>query len=159
VSFYKDLRAPAGCALAGPADVIDEARIWQIRHGGRMFSVLPLLLAAERGLDEVLPRMPELVEHARAAGRALASLDDVSVVPDPPQSAMLHVHVRRPLEGLRDAALELAERTGTWIAGSWAPTEDPAVQMTELTIGLPALEIAPDELASLYAELLRATAT
>src|ERR671937_2565271 len=36
VSFYKDLRAPAGCALAGPQDVVDEARVWRIRHGGRL---------------------------------------------------------------------------------------------------------------------------
>ena len=46
VSFYKDLRAPAGCALAGPRDVIDEARIWQVRHGGRLFNAYPYLLAA-----------------------------------------------------------------------------------------------------------------
>src|SRR6476659_2964538 len=31
VSFYKDLRAPAGCALAGPADFVAEARVWQVR--------------------------------------------------------------------------------------------------------------------------------
>src|SRR5215208_4776916 len=68
VSFYKDLAAPAGCALAGPADAIAEACIWEVRHGGRMFSVHPLLVAAERGLDEVLPRMEEYVAHARALG-------------------------------------------------------------------------------------------
>jgi threonine aldolase len=158
VSFYKDLRAPAGCALAGPRDLIDEARVWQIRHGGRMFSVLPLLLAAERGLDEVLPRMPELVAHAAAIGRALAALDDLSVVPDPPQAALLHVHVRRPLAALKDASLEVAERTRTWVAGNWGATEDPAVQATELAIGLPALEVSPDEVASLYAEVLDAAA-
>src|SRR4051812_21225471 len=49
VSFYKDLGAPAGCALAGPADVIAEARVWQIRHGGRMFTVHPPPAAAARG--------------------------------------------------------------------------------------------------------------
>src|SRR5438876_9450344 len=77
VSFYKDLGAPAGCALAGPQDVVDEARVWLIRHGGRMFTVHPLLVAAQRGLDGVLPRMPELVAHARALGEALGGLDDV----------------------------------------------------------------------------------
>ena len=157
VSFYKDLGAPAGCALAGPQDVVDEARVWLIRHGGRMFTVHPLLVAAQRGLDGVLPRMPELVAHARALGEALGGLDDVSVVPDPPQVAMLHVHVRRPLEPLKDAALEVAARTGVWFAGSWAPTEDPAVQRTELSIGLPALDVPPDRVAALYGELLGAS--
>ena len=36
VSFYKDLGAPAGAALTGTKVVIDEARVWQIRHGGRL---------------------------------------------------------------------------------------------------------------------------
>jgi threonine aldolase len=157
VSFYKDLTAPAGCALAGPREFVDEARVWLVRHGGRMFSVHPLLAAAERGLDDVLPRMPELVAQARAFGAALAALEDVSVVPDPPQAAMLHVHVRRPLDRLEAAALELAERTRTWFAGGWQPTEDPAVQKTELSIGLAGLEVAPDELAGLYGELLAST--
>ena len=44
--------------------MIDEARVWQIRHGGRLFTAYPFLIAAERGLDEVLPRMPETVGAA-----------------------------------------------------------------------------------------------
>jgi threonine aldolase len=154
VSFYKDLGAPSGCALAGPADFVDEARVWQVRHGGRMFSVHPLLVAAERGLDEVLPRMPAYVEHARALGAALAALDDVSVVPDPPQVAMLHVHARRPLERLEEAALDVTEERGVWVGRGWTPTEDPAVQRTELWIGEDALEVPPEEAAELYRELL-----
>src|SRR5215218_1619117 len=105
VSFYKDLGAPAGCALAGPADLIEEARVWQVRHGGRLYSVHPYLIAAERGLDEVLPRISELVAHARELGVALAELDGIEIVPDPPQTTMFHVYVRRPLEPLQEAAL------------------------------------------------------
>ena len=154
VSFYKDLAAPAGCALAGPADAIAEARIWEVRHGGRMFSVHPLLVAAERGLDEVLPRMEEYVAHARALGAALAELDDVSVVPDPPQVAMLHAYVRRPLDPLREATLDLAERERVWLGSPWAPTADPAVQRTELSVSEASLAVAPAEAAALYRELL-----
>ena len=101
--------------------------------------------------------MPEIVARARAFGEALAALDDVSVVPDPPQAALLHVHVRRPLEPLKEAALDVAERHRTFLAGGWQPTEDPAVQKTELSIGVNALDVAPDELAALYAELLSST--
>jgi threonine aldolase len=158
VSFYKDLGAPSGCALAGPADVVDEARVWQVRHGGRMFSVHPLLAAAERGLDEVLPRMPVYVEHARALGMALAALDDVSVVPDPPQVAMLHVHVRRPLDRLQEAAFDVSEEHGVWVGRSWTPTEDPAVQRSELWIGEDALDVPPEEAATLYREVLERAA-
>src|SRR5262249_3044712 len=93
-SFYKELRPPPGRMPAGPADVIGEARVWLVRHGGRMFTVFPLLLAAEAGLDEVLPRMPAYVAHTRALGEALAGVDNVSVVPGVPQVAMFHLHVR-----------------------------------------------------------------
>jgi len=88
VSFYKDLGAPAGAALTGTKVVIDEARVWQIRHGGRLFTAYPFLIAAERGLDEVLPRMPEFVARATELATALGALDAVQIVPDPPQTAM-----------------------------------------------------------------------
>jgi len=154
VSFYKDLRAPAGCALAGPAELVDEARVWLVRHGGRMHRVHPLLVAAERGLDEVLPRMGEFVAHARELGAALAELDDVEVVPDPPQAAMLHLHVRRPLDRLQETSLDLAERTGVWLPDGWRTTESPQVQRVELSIGEDALAVPPAEAADLYRELL-----
>ena len=158
VSFYKDLGAPAGCALAGPADVIAEARIWQIRHGGRLFRAYPYLLAAERGLDEHLPRMRELVARARDAGEALASLDDVTVVPDPPQGAMLHAIVRRPLEALNEAVFELTRESRTWFAGEFEATEDPGSQRCELSVAVANLDVAVDGVVELWRELLRRSA-
>jgi threonine aldolase len=158
VSFYKDLRAPAGCMLAGPKDVIAEARVWQVRHGGRLFTAFPFLLAAEAGLDEVLPRMRAYVSHTRALGEALAALDDVSVVPDPPQAAMFHVHVRRDYERLEEAAVELAEETKTWTASFWRPGADPAVAVTELSLGEANLAVRATEAVELYSELLRRSA-
>ena len=157
VSFYKDLGAPAGCALAGPQDLIDEARVWQVRHGGRLFSAYPFLLAAERGLDEVLPRLPAYVERARELGTVLAALDDVSVVPDPPQTAMFHVLARRPLEALREASFDLAEETKVWLA-FWNETADPQVQRSELTITEASFAVSPAEAGELWQALLgRAT--
>lgn len=154
VSFYKDLGAPAGCALAGPADVIAEARVWLVRHGGRLFSAFPFMLAAEQGLDEVLPRMPDYVEHARALATALVDVEGVSIVPDPPQVAMFHLYVKGDPERLNEAAVELAERTGTWLGAHFVSTADPAVAATELTIGESNLEVAPREAAELYSELV-----
>ncbi len=154
VSFYKDLRAPAGCMLAGPADVIDEARVWQVRHGGRLFTAFPYLLAAEHGLDEVLPLMPSLVEHAHALGTALAELDDVFVVPTPPQAAMFHLHVRRDAERLADAAVQLAEESKTWLGGFGRRGADPAVAVQEVSLSEANLRVPVRESVELYAELL-----
>jgi threonine aldolase len=157
VSFYKDLGAPAGCALAGPSEFIDGVRVWQVRHGGRMFSVYPFLLAAERGLAEVLPRMASYVELTRAVGAMLASLDGLSVVPDPPQTAMLHVLARRPLEALREATLDLSEESGVWFAGEWRETADPATQRLELSLGEASFAVPLDEARTLWLELLGRT--
>lgn len=158
VSFYKDLGAPAGCALAGPEDVIQEARVWQIRHGGRLFSSFPYLVAAELGLDERLPRMPELVERARLAGEALAAIDDVTIVPDPPQAAMLHVIVRRPLARLNDALYELTRESRTWLSSQFGSTGDPGSQRCELSVAPANLDVPIDELLELWSELLRRAA-
>jgi threonine aldolase len=154
VSFYKDLRAPAGCMLAGSSELVAEARVWQIRHGGRMFSAYPYLLAAEAGLDDVLPRMPDYVAHARAVGDALATLDGVSVVPSPPHVAMFHAHVRRDAEQLEEAGVELAAETKTWLASGWNAGAEPATAVAELTFGEASLEVDPAEAVRLYAELL-----
>jgi threonine aldolase len=156
VSFYKDLAGQAGAALAGPQDLIENARVWQVRHGGLLYTAHPFLIAAERGLDDVLPRIPEFVAHARELAAALAELDGVDVAPDPPHTNMFHVYVQRPLEPLREAALDQAERTRTFL-GFVRPTELPGVQKVELTIGLASLEVPVEEAQELWAELLAAT--
>lgn len=157
VSFYKDLGAPAGAALAGAKAVMDEARVWQIRHGGRLFSAYPFLIAAERGLDEVLPRMPEFVARTKELAAALGDLDGVEIVPNPPQTAMCHLLVHRELEPLNEAALDIADRTKTFI-GHFAATEVPGVQTTELTLGAASFDVSVDEARKLYGELLSASA-
>jgi threonine aldolase len=154
VSLYKDLGGLGGCVLAGPEDVIAEARMWRVRHGGRLSTFEPMALSAERGLDEVLPRMPSFVRKAKEIGIALARIDGIDVVPDPPQVAMLHVFVRGELGRVRDAAVEIAKERRTLIAGFFAPTPLPDVQRTELGIGAPSLDVPTNEIAELYAELV-----
>jgi len=154
VSLYKDLGALGGCALAGPADVIAEARVWRVRHGGRLATFDPIALSAERGLDEVLPRMPSFVRKAREIGEALARVDGVAVVPDPPQVAMLHVAVRGDADRIDDALWQIAKERRTLIASRFVTTPLPNVQRTELGIGAPSLEVPTEEIAELYAELV-----
>jgi threonine aldolase len=158
VSLYKDLGALGGCVLAGPEDVIAEARVWRVRHGGRLSTYEPMALSAERGLDELLPRMPSFVRKAREIGVALARVDGVDVVPDPPQAAMLHVHVRGELERVLDALYEIAKERRTLIAGFFAPTQVTQVQRTEITVGPASLDVPTGEIAELYAELVRRAA-
>lgn len=158
VSLYKDLGGLGGCVLAGPQDVMAEARVWRVRHGGRLSTFEPMALSGERGLDEVLPRMPSFVRKAKEIGAALARIDGVTVVPDPPQVAMLHVAVRGELERVNEVLFELAKERRTLIASRFVPTPLPDVQRTELGIGAPSLEVPTDEIAELYAELVSRSA-
>ncbi len=154
VSFYKDLGAPAGCALAGSKQLVDEARVWQVRHGGRLFTAFPFLLAAERGLDELLPRMPDYVARARELAAALAELDAVTIVPAPPQTAMFHALVRCPLEPLQQAVLEIAVEEKVWIGAYARATDDPEVQRAEITVAEAGLAVPVADAKRLWTEAL-----
>ena len=87
---------------------------------------------------------------------ALGGLEGVEIVPNPPQTAMFHLLVRRELEPLNVAALDIADRTKTFI-GHFAATQVPGVQTTELTIGAASFEVSVDEARKLYSELLSAS--
>jgi hypothetical protein len=71
---------------------------------------------------------------------------------------MLHLYVRGPLDRLKDAALDLAEETGVWLAAGFRATDDPGVQVTELSFGEASLAVPPDESAALYERLLERAA-
>ena len=154
VSLYKGLGGIGGSVLAGPAEVIDQARVWRRRHGGTLPQLSWLVAAALPGLEQRAPRMPEFLGHARALAAALRELDGLDVVPDPPQTPLFHVHLRGDRETLTRRALTLGRERGVWLFGRLAPTELDDVGKLELNIGAPALEIAPAEAAELFAAVL-----
>ena len=154
VSFYKGLGALAGAALAGDADFVAEARVWQRRHGGNIVTLHPFVVSAEKALDERLERAPVYLEHARKLAGALATVDGVEVVPDPPHTAVFHVLLRGERERLSDAALSLAEERKVFLFGDPSTTTSPSWQKLEVMVGEPTLALEPDELRDLFAEIL-----
>lgn len=154
VSFYKGLAGLAGCVLAGRADLIAEARVWRVRHGGRLPSVYPFTLAAELGLDHYLPRMGDFYRHAVAVGGELDRRDELAVAPSPPQTPLLHVFIRGDRDRLVDAALELADERGIWLFGRLGDTPLPGHHLLELQISDPGLEFTHTEIGELFDEVL-----
>jgi threonine aldolase len=65
VSFYKGIGALPGCCLAGPADIVAEAREWRRRMGGTLFGLWPNAASALSCLRRRLPLMPAYLRHAR----------------------------------------------------------------------------------------------
>ena len=150
VSLYKGLCGLAGSVLAGPEDVVAETRVWRRRHGGALSSMFPFVASAQRGLDELVPQMPRFLAHARAVAAALSQIAGITVVPDPPQTPLFHVHLSGDLQTLQERALDVAEERRVWLFHDLAPSVLPNVNTIELNFGEPALEISPNEAAELF---------
>src|SRR6185437_1694219 len=89
VSFYKGIGGIAGATLAGPADFIAEARVWQRRHGGNLVQLYPYVIAAREGLRLRLPRFAGYHERALRIAQALGEVPGVIIKPTPPQTNMI----------------------------------------------------------------------
>jgi threonine aldolase len=160
VSFYKILGGIAGAALAGPGDIIREARVWQRRHGGNLPTLYPLVLAAQRGLEIHLPRIPDYCRKAQQIAEGLRSLPDLAILPDPPHTNMMHVFLRATPDQSRLAAQDLSEETDTDLRFGFRPADVPGWSRFEWSVGEAALDIPTDKIVSLITELtVRAAAT
>jgi threonine aldolase len=154
VSLYKGLGGLSGCVLAGTRELVDEARVWQIRHGGRLRTQLPFSLAGEVGLDERLPIMPELWRKAAELAAALGTHPAIEIVPDPPQTPLFHLLLRGDGERLVEAALDIAEERRVWLFERLASTPSPTLHRLELTAGPATLDWSAGEVRALFDELL-----
>lgn len=155
VSFYKDLGGLTGCCLAASVDILAQAREWRVRHGGTLFALWPYAASGLAALRTRLPRMAAYRSHALAIAGALEGLDGVRVVPDPPQTSMLNLHLRATADDLATAFAGIARerRIATWRAS--ASTADPGWRAVELTVGDATLDFAPGEVRAVVEELVR----
>ncbi len=112
VSLYKDIGGIAGAVLAGDADFISEARIWNRRAGGNLISVYPYILAAEQGLADNLASIDEAVTYARRLGPLLDGVAGAQVNPPIPQTAMFHLHIDQDADTLIQAVTGYARQHG-----------------------------------------------
>lgn len=148
VSFYKSLDGLSGGALAGPRELVEEARVWRHRYGGQLFQQFPAALSALVGLERELPRLPSYVAHARVVAAALAEGFAASaapwfrVHPDPPHTHQFQVWLPYAPEALNEAAVRQAEETKTALFRVWAaaPSGPPGLSYTEVTVTEPGLE-------------------
>lgn len=159
VSFYKGLGGLAGSALAGPADVIAEARVWQRRHGGNLIRLYPYVLSAKLGLDQRLPRMGAYYQRAREIAEDLSTFSRIEIVPSPPQTNMMHLYLRGDRDKLMDAVVDLAKETGIGILRGLMPSPLPSYQKWELSVGDATLDFSRQEIRDLIRALLERAGT
>jgi threonine aldolase len=135
VSFYKGIGALPGCCVAGSAEDVAQVREWRRRLGGTLFGLWPAAASALSLLPERLAEMPARFIHARAIAEAVAELPGIRVVPDPPQTPMMHLLLDVPFDRFIENARRLAEESGIWTWAKPMATGDPSVVRCELTVG------------------------
>jgi len=154
VSFYKGMGGVAGGMLLGPEDVVAEAREWRHRHGGTLYNLWPYAAPALAGLRLRLPRINDAYEHARAIAATLAKIDGVEVLPDPPQTPMMHLFLRTTAKDFTSGAVRLATEEKLWAWGVSSPADVPGYRKVELSVGDATLALTTDEIADAVRALL-----
>ncbi|MET9434189.1 beta-eliminating lyase-related protein [Streptomyces sp. NPDC006551] len=154
VSFYKSLGGISGAALAGPEDVMEEARVWLHRYGGLIFQQFPAAMAALSGLAVELPRLPSYVAHARVVAQGLrAGFEEAGVPwfrvhPETPHTHQFQVWLPYDPDLLTAASLALTVETDTVLFRRWSSPGaggPPGVAVTEVTVGEPGLSWTEDD--------------
>lgn len=132
VSFYKDLGGLCGATLLGDTAFIDEARLWQRRCGGNLFTQAPFVVSARQSLHRVLPQLPGWNARARELAELLNRHPRVRVHPSPPDVNFFAVHLEGDEDTLLEAHHALAEETGTFLFSNLSPGSIPGFCWTEL---------------------------
>jgi threonine aldolase len=156
VSLYKGLLGISGAVLAGDTGFVEHARVWRNRLGGNTASSWPMAMAAERGLDELLPRMPEFLARAKSIAGLLAGIPGVQVVPSPPQTPLFHVHLAAEPARVTDQAKLLAEKTGLLVFGRVMRLPNPLTCAFEISVTEQLDDVRDDEIRDFVSELMLA---
>jgi len=135
VSFYKGIGAISGAMLIGSQAFIDEAKVWQRRHGGNLYSLFPYVFSAEQSFDERIGRMADYWQAAQRVAKAFAPYPDVTLRPSPPVTNMFHAFLRGSAQTYLERAQRIAAEREIWTINKLAPTPTPGVFTWEISCG------------------------
>jgi threonine aldolase len=155
VSFYKGIGAIAGCCVAGDRDVIDELKLWRVRHGGRAFGLWPYAAAAKSAIDQRADRFDAYYKRALHIARELNRIDGLEVLPFPVQSPMMHLRLTGPRARVVSRMIAIAKRERIWMFSGPFATEGPALQRFEFNVGDATMDFTVTEIHELFAQVLR----
>ncbi len=103
-ALTKGLCAPVGSVLAGPADAIDEARVWRRRLGGQLRQAGIVAAAGLIGLSSMVDRLAEDHSRARRLADAVADRWPGSIDPERVQTNIVVFAHPAPASVLRHLA-------------------------------------------------------
>lgn len=153
VSFYKGLGGLAGAALVGPADFLDETRVWRSRMGGTIYRSTPEAVGALVGLRERLPRMAECLAWARALAIELAGVG-ITANPVEPHTPTFQVFAPGVADEVNARLIAFLEREKLQLCGPWGPADEPGRVTSELMVAVAALAHDPAVVAQRMGEVV-----
>jgi hypothetical protein len=108
------------------------------------------VLSAQKGLQDHLGRIMQYCDKAREVAATLSQFLQIEIMPNPPQTNMMHLFLHGDRNKLVLAALSIAQETRTWFFSSLAPTQIPGYAGFELTVGEATLDLSNQEIADLF---------
>jgi threonine aldolase len=117
VCFSKGLGAPVGSALAGPRDLIKEARRARKLFGGGMRQAGGLAAAALYALDHHVERLAEDHANAQILAQAIADTPGLRLTPPEVETNLIWVHVEPELGTVKEIVARLKQH-GVLVHGS-----------------------------------------
>lgn len=153
VSFDKGLGGIGAGVLAGPDEVIEQARVWRIRHGGELFVMWPYAVDALHGLTVELPAMASRLKKARALAADLVMLAGVEILPDPPQTPIFNILIDRSPVAFERARGQIAAHDDVWLFDRMWPTDTPDRARIAVCIGRQLVDVADGEIPALISRL------
>jgi len=155
VSFYKGIGGIAGAMLCGSRPLIDEARIWQRRHGGNLMALYPYAAVAEQSFDLRIERMRAYREAATWLSKIVAAQPGtLHVGPMPPPTNMFHAYLRVPPDVLRERIAAVARDHGVWTILRPAATPIDGITKWEISTGDATLALGPERARAALEALL-----
>jgi threonine aldolase len=155
VSFYKGIGAIAGAMLCGSRPLIDEARIWQRRHGGNLMALYPYATVAEQSFDLRISRMKAYRDAATWLAKLVAAQPaTLRVQPVPPPTNLFHCYLRISPPTLAKRVNAIARKHGVWTVMRTSPTAIDGITKWEISTGDATLALGPKRAQSVLEELL-----
>jgi threonine aldolase len=153
VSFYKGIGAVTGSMLLGPADFIRDARIWQRRHGGNLYTMHPFAVSSKLNFDKRRDRFESYWAKTKELARALSAVDGLTVRPCEPPTPMMHLLLRGPVAALSTRRDDIARDDRVWLGGI-LDSDVPGSALLEVGVGDATMNLGEDEVVQAFRKLL-----
>jgi threonine aldolase len=153
VSFYKGIGAITGSMLLGPVDFIKDARIWQRRHGGNLYTLHPYAVSSKLNFEKRRGRFASYWTRTKELARVLATVEGVTVRPTEPQTPMMHLLLRGAIETLTERRDRIAQEDKFWLGGI-LESDVPGTALLEMAAGDATMTLSDVEVEAAFRKLL-----